>query len=76
MSGEDQRREDGTNDVFDRMDRALAESDTVPLELAAEFLATLPRAEREAWLRTALDFVLGRRGIAEDVPDQDVDKSD
>jgi hypothetical protein len=56
------------------MDRALAEGDTVSVELAAEFLAALPRAEREAWLRTALDIALGRRPIGEDVRDQDIDE--
>jgi len=61
-------------DVFDRMDRALADEGAVPIELAAEFLAALPRAEREAWLRAALDVVLRRRGRVENVPDHRLDE--
>ena len=74
MSEEDQRGEDSTDDLFNRMDRALADGATVSVELAAEFLAALPGAEREAWLRTALDIALGRRPIGEDVRDQDIDE--
>ena len=60
--------------LFDRMERALAEEGTVPIELAAEFLTALPRAEREAWLRAALDVVLRGRETVENLPDHHADE--
>lgn len=42
--------------IVDRIEALLDADEPVPTELAADLLATMPREERERWLRILLDW--------------------
>ncbi|GJF06705.1 hypothetical protein [Pseudonocardia sp. D17] len=43
-------------ELVDEIDRRLAADEEVPLNMAANLLAAMPRAERERWLRTLVEL--------------------
>jgi hypothetical protein len=43
-------------ELVDEIGRRLAAEEEVPLNMAANLLAAMPRAERERWLRTLVEL--------------------